>query len=206
MSILRSASMMRGTLIQGDPETQISPTEGRAHREVSSTGASRPAPPTLRVALPTDDHSDDERDQPIRRQRRRVDTGDADSYAYAAVSSRDSASPIFLSKLPHGSGSLGRGSSPSYRHHRDNRDNSDGRRQYRQTPSSMDSASSGSEDELPEAVGQLSLNEDEQVRYHGKASGLYLLGTTERNDGRNAAGIWFVSFHIRVKRKFTHNS
>ncbi|KDQ32691.1 hypothetical protein PLEOSDRAFT_1073145 [Pleurotus ostreatus PC15] len=144
LSILRSASMMRGTLIQGDPETQISPTEGRAHRDVSST--SRPAPPTLRVALPTDDHSDDERDQPIRRQRRR-------------------------------------------------------------TPSSMDSASSGSEDELPEAVGQLSLNEDEQVRYHGKASGLYLLGTTERNDGRNAAGIWrFPKARVWPPLPDAHNS
>ncbi|KAF4607868.1 hypothetical protein EYR40_000204 [Pleurotus pulmonarius] len=208
LSILRSASMMRGTLIQGDPETQISPTEGRAHRDVpSGAGTSRPAPPSLRVALPTDDHSDDERDQPIRRQRRRVDTGDADSYAYAAVSSRDSASPIFLSKLPHGSGSLGRGASPSYRHHRDNRDNGDGRRQYRQTPSSMDSASSGSEDELPEAVGQLSLNEDEQVRFHGKASGLYLLGTTERNDGRNAAGIWrFPKARVWPPLPDAHNS
>jgi hypothetical protein len=51
---------------------------------------------------------------------------------------------------------------------------------------------SGSEDELTGAVGQLSLNEDEQVRYHGKASGLYLLGNKERVDRRNEGGIWLV--------------
>lgn len=51
-----------------------------------------------------------------------------------------------------------------------------------------------------DAVGQLSLNEDEQVRYHGKASGLHLLGGKERDDSRNEDGIWsvylgFVSAH-----------
>jgi hypothetical protein len=51
-------------------------------------------------------------------------------------------------------------------------------------------SASDSEDEVVEAVGQLSLNEDEQVRYHGKASGLHLLGVEERVDGRNEGGIW----------------
>ncbi|KAI0080455.1 hypothetical protein K474DRAFT_1637713 [Panus rudis PR-1116 ss-1] len=46
------------------------------------------------------------------------------------------------------------------------------------------------EDELAIAVGQLSINEDEQVRYHGKASGLHLLGSNERADGRSENGIW----------------
>ncbi|KAH6910608.1 fungal-specific transcription factor domain-containing protein [Coprinopsis sp. MPI-PUGE-AT-0042] len=55
--------------------------------------------------------------------------------------------------------------------------------------SSVDS-SSDSEVELAGAVGQLSLNEDEQVRYHGKASGLHLLDCKERVDGRNEGGIW----------------
>ncbi|TFK71119.1 hypothetical protein BDN72DRAFT_479127 [Pluteus cervinus] len=58
------------------------------------------------------------------------------------------------------------------------------------SPSPVDSVSSGSEDELTGAVGQLSLNEDEQVRYHGKASGLHLLGNKERLDARNEGGIW----------------
>ena len=64
---------------------------------------------------------------------------------------------------------------------------------WRSWNSSVDnSITSGSEDELTGAVGQLSLNEDEQVRYHGKASGLYLLGKKERNDRRNEGGIWLV--------------
>ncbi|KAI0365000.1 hypothetical protein BV20DRAFT_1103242 [Pilatotrama ljubarskyi] len=46
------------------------------------------------------------------------------------------------------------------------------------------------EDEMAVAVGQLSLNEDEQVRFHGKASGLHMLGVKERQDGRNEGGIW----------------
>ncbi|PPQ69684.1 hypothetical protein CVT25_012922 [Psilocybe cyanescens] len=52
------------------------------------------------------------------------------------------------------------------------------------------SLTSDSEEELMGAVGQLSLNEDEQVRYHGKASGLHLLGNKERVDRRNEGGIW----------------
>ncbi len=52
----------------------------------------------------------------------------------------------------------------------------------------MEDSESG-EDEIAIAVGQLSLNEDEQVRYHGKVSGLHLLGANERQDGR---GIWYV--------------
>ena len=52
-------------------------------------------------------------------------------------------------------------------------------------------------DNIMDAVGQLSLNDDEQVRYHGKASGLYLLDG-ERIDRRNEGGIWFVySFPLR---------
>lgn len=64
----------------------------------------------------------------------------------------------------------------------------DGRR--RRSASPLGSPSSDSEDELTGAVGQLSLNEDEQVRYHGKASGLHLLGIKDRVDGRNEGGIW----------------
>lgn len=65
--------------------------------------------------------------------------------------------------------------------------------------SSIDS-SSDSEAELAGAVGQLSLNEDEQVRFHGKASGLHLLNDKERIDGRNEGGIWcvlsFLNLHL----------
>ena len=46
------------------------------------------------------------------------------------------------------------------------------------------------EGDIEEAVGQLSLNEDEQIRFHGKASGLHLLAPRERIDGRSEGGIW----------------
>ncbi|KAF8909626.1 fungal-specific transcription factor domain-containing protein [Gymnopilus junonius] len=52
------------------------------------------------------------------------------------------------------------------------------------------SMTSDSEEEVTGAIGQLSLNEDEQVRYHGKASGLQFLGNKERVDRRNEGGIW----------------
>jgi len=54
-------------------------------------------------------------------------------------------------------------------------------------PASTDSED---EDDVADAVGQLSLNEDEQVRYHGKASGLYLLGYNAKEEARNEGGIW----------------
>jgi hypothetical protein len=60
--------------------------------------------------------------------------------------------------------------------------------------SSIDSKAltSDSEEELLSAVGQLSMNEDEQIRFHGEASGIYLLGKKERLDQRNEGGIWLV--------------
>jgi len=58
---------------------------------------------------------------------------------------------------------------------------------------------SDSEEELLNAVGQLSMNEDEQIRYHGKASGIYLLRKKERVDQRNEGGIWLVStWHVPI--------
>ncbi|KAL6306894.1 fungal-specific transcription factor domain-containing protein [Sparassis latifolia] len=56
----------------------------------------------------------------------------------------------------------------------------------------MDGEEASGEDELAIEIGQLSLNEDEQVRFHGKASGLHLLGMgiKEGLDGRNEGGIW----------------
>ncbi|KAF7978567.1 hypothetical protein HWV62_45496 [Athelia sp. TMB] len=55
---------------------------------------------------------------------------------------------------------------------------------HRQSPDLEVKAEGG----LLDAVGQLSLNEDEEVRYHGKASGLHLLGA--RAGSRNEGGIW----------------
>lgn len=57
------------------------------------------------------------------------------------------------------------------------------------TPSSPSSDSSDDEF-LTSAVGQLSLNEDSQVRYHGPLSGLHILGLSDRRDKRNEGGLW----------------
>lgn len=46
------------------------------------------------------------------------------------------------------------------------------------------------EEGITGGVGQLSINEEAQVRFHGKASGLHLLGQKSRVDGRNKGGIW----------------
>ncbi|EPQ51953.1 hypothetical protein GLOTRDRAFT_65551 [Gloeophyllum trabeum ATCC 11539] len=56
------------------------------------------------------------------------------------------------------------------------------------SPSQLDE--SDDEEGLADAVGQLSLNEHEEVRYHSKVSGLHLLGVKERSDGRSEGGIW----------------
>ncbi|EIW59003.1 uncharacterized protein TRAVEDRAFT_123493 [Trametes versicolor FP-101664 SS1] len=54
------------------------------------------------------------------------------------------------------------------------------------------------EDEIAVVIGQLSINEDEQVRFHGKASGLHMLGVGNRQDGRNDGDIWrFPKVRVR---------
>jgi hypothetical protein len=55
---------------------------------------------------------------------------------------------------------------------------------------------SDGEEELLGALGQLSINEDEQIRYHGKASGIYLLRNKERLDQRNEGDIWSVTIWL----------
>lgn len=61
----------------------------------------------------------------------------------------------------------------------------------------MEGEEGSGEDELAIEVGQLSINEDEQVRFHGKASGLHLLGVKERKDERHTGGIWCVYARLR---------
>ncbi len=56
-----------------------------------------------------------------------------------------------------------------------------------------DSAVTGPEppdNELTISLGQLSINEHEQFRYHGELSGLHILGSHERLDRRNEGGVW----------------
>ncbi|KAF8625103.1 hypothetical protein AX15_005575 [Amanita polypyramis BW_CC] len=56
----------------------------------------------------------------------------------------------------------------------------------RTTPDSLN----GEGGELTVALGQLSMNEEKQLRYHGKASGLYLLSDKVKSESRNEGGIW----------------
>lgn len=58
------------------------------------------------------------------------------------------------------------------------------------SPASASSSEIDDDEELASAVGQLSLNEDSQVRYHGQVSGLHILGQSDRLDKRNEGGIW----------------
>ncbi|KAF9463229.1 fungal-specific transcription factor domain-containing protein [Collybia nuda] len=141
--------------------------------------------PSLRVNLQGAGASqvNDEDHSPARRQRRRIGTEDISFRSHdrspnsAPVSANYGTSPG-----RYGHDHRGPYSALSPAHTR-----SSGRRW---SVSSADSLSSGSGEELAGAVGQLSLNEDEQVRYHGKASGLHLLGVKDRVDGRNEGGIW----------------
>jgi len=57
----------------------------------------------------------------------------------------------------------------------------------------LDKRRSARDDALVSEVGQLSLNEEREVRFHGQASGLHLLDLKERIDGRNEGGIWSVT-------------
>lgn len=169
------------------PDNQRLRSQQSAPALTTSYISSRPAlRVTLQGASSSQVNNDDQ--SPARRQRRRVGTEDV-SYSYnhsphstpiSAVSQRHGLSPndhrgLYSALSPLNS---------SFTHARGS-----GRRW---SVSSTDSLSSGNEEEFAGAVGQLSLNEDEQVRYHGKASGLHLLGVKERVDGRNEGGIWFV--------------
>ncbi|KAJ7492355.1 fungal-specific transcription factor domain-containing protein [Mycena latifolia] len=44
--------------------------------------------------------------------------------------------------------------------------------------------------EAVEGIGALSLDEHQEVRFHGQTSGLYLLARSNRTDGRKEGGIW----------------
>ena len=120
-----------------------------------------------------------------RRQRRRVDDN---HYSFQQRSTSSTSSP--RSAVPHNDSKRIFTSQEAYLSLNDIARTSSPWRSW--NSSVDDNITSGSEDELTGAVGQLSLNEEEQVRYHGKASGLYLLGNKERIDRRNEGGIWLV--------------
>lgn len=54
----------------------------------------------------------------------------------------------------------------------------------------MSSCDSSDSEDCNDAMGQLSLDDNAEVRYHGKASGLHLLGPALRNDTRQEGGVW----------------
>lgn len=116
--------------------------------------------PSLRVATYSSD--DNARSEDGReRQRRRL--GDED-YGYDDINPSLPSPASTSASVPHSAGSVAR---------------------------EEESARDGEDEKLlAQAVGELSINEDEEVRYHGQASGLYLLGVQERVDNRNEGGIW----------------
>ncbi|KAF8578646.1 hypothetical protein K439DRAFT_1638648 [Ramaria rubella] len=59
----------------------------------------------------------------------------------------------------------------------------------RSVPSSGEESEYDSDDPA-DAIGQLSLNEKEQVEYLGKTSGMHLLAKPQRSDALNDGGIW----------------
>ncbi|KAG6826250.1 hypothetical protein H0H92_000574 [Tricholoma furcatifolium] len=154
-------------------DSQATASEDFHHREKSSAtvhaASYADSRPSLRVnpsntVISLDEH--DDLKSPGRRTRRRLDTDDVilDYPARPQDSAHGSSASQRSNSIVNGS-------------------------KRRWSVGSVDSVS-GSGEDLNGAVGQLSLNEEEQLRYHGKASGLHLLGNRERVDGRNEGGIW----------------
>lgn len=54
----------------------------------------------------------------------------------------------------------------------------------------MDPATDDEEQNVTEHLGSLSLDENQEIRYHGRISGLQLLSRQNRTDDRNDGGVW----------------
>lgn len=173
VEMLRSNIATASSSSTTDPTTTSGP---------SSRGSSAFTKPVLRLSpshlQPTLDPHDA---AGSRRQRRKI--GDLDAYPYSAPTSatyRSSRSPD-SEVSPFRRGRLSAKSSSAklsdvYR--------------AQSLKASSTSSESDSDGDFAGAIGQLSLNEEEEVRYHGKASGLHLLDGDGRMDGRNEGGIW----------------
>jgi hypothetical protein len=170
-------------------EQSQTPSQSSFQTRLVQTGSR----PSLQVITPTPEVSSGDLVSP-RRQRRRIGTEDIvyihDGSVYASQSPSPAVRPAV--KMPLGS-SL-RSLNPDYRWPSGLTKDETGRRRDSGSTNSM---SSESEEDFVGAAGQLSLNEDEQVRYHGKASGLHLLGSKDRVDSRNEGGIWWVFISSR---------
>ena len=55
--------------------------------------------------------------------------------------------------------------------------------------------------DLLQALSELSLNKNDQVRHHSQASGLYLLGDQEKLDNWYNGGIWYISLYSLLLSK-----
>lgn len=65
------------------------------------------------------------------------------------------------------------------------------------TKESVEETEENGEDEMALQTGQLSFNDDDHVRFHGKISGLHLLSVEGWKDDRlHHGGIWCVSIHL----------
>lgn len=68
---------------------------------------------------------------------------------------------------------------------------SDRSRLYRLDPVSvMQYPESDDSDDAANMIGELSLDENKEVRYHGLISGLHLLSQADRTDERKIGGVW----------------
>ncbi|KDR77152.1 hypothetical protein GALMADRAFT_246384 [Galerina marginata CBS 339.88] len=163
-----------------------------ASQEVPSS--SDPHVSNRQVYSPRSQSSDENHSPGGRRQRRRI--GDEDYPVHQGGPTYSNSAPGSSVSLHQGPGYTSRGafgpSSPvrGRLHHMRSRASDLQSGDRRSSSVDDNSITSDSEDGFIGAVGQLSLNEDEQVRYHGKASGLHLLGNKERIDRRNEGGIW----------------
>ncbi|EAU83952.2 hypothetical protein CC1G_09834 [Coprinopsis cinerea okayama7 len=187
VAMLDSAAGVETVVSMDSENDSAKPTEEQKEASASASG-SKVKSPLLRIdpnrPASTETQSSDDNQSPGRRQRRRIGEHEFSSNGLPYPSSAN-ASAASLVLGPNSVRRRGRGYSHTYSSLSPVNPIVGDRRS-----SSVDSLSSDSEDELAGAVGQLSLNEDEQVRYHGKASGLHILNDKERVDGRNEGGIW----------------
>jgi len=69
-----------------------------------------------------------------------------------------------------------------------------------------DSEENNVSSDAADAVGQLSLDENSEIRYHGQSSGLHLLGRSDRKDDRNEGGIWYALGFLSCRGNIYSNS
>ncbi|KAH9915218.1 fungal-specific transcription factor domain-containing protein [Fomitopsis serialis] len=198
IATLNAAAARRNTLVPGDVDVEARPlsadASGGLQYPVSPTSdTSQPARPALSITQPSNSGnvagpasasgllsagSEHAGEAPFRRQRRRLDDGDdgrhARSPSATSLSGR-SRSPALASAKSSAGVSAGAMMAHRERRSPDMRDD-----ESVGDDETGGSEPSGEDDELAIEVGQLSLNEDEVVRFTGR----------DREDGRHEGGIW----------------